>query len=158
MPIHHIEHLKYSYAYNVWANRDVVVSLQALDGAPGRATSWTAHIIAAEWLWLGWLQRQDHGIPVWPTWPIKTCADQFDEVVPLWEAVICELTPETLSHQVEYTNSQGQSWTSTTDEIITHIILHGAYHRGQIASEMRVSGFEPQYTDYIHATRQKLVE
>jgi uncharacterized damage-inducible protein DinB len=28
------------------------------------------------------------------------------------------------------------------------------YHRGQIAADMRASGVEPVYTDFIHAVRQ----
>jgi uncharacterized damage-inducible protein DinB len=32
--------------------------------------------------------------------------------------------------------------------------MHSAYHRGQIAADMRAAGFEPVYTDFIHAVRQ----
>ena len=37
-------------------------------------------------------------------------------------------------------------------------VTHEAHHRGQIASDMRASGLDPPYTDYIHAIRQKCVE
>ena len=40
----------------------------------------------------------------------------------------------------------------------THVVIHSAYHRGQIASDVRASGGVPAYTDYIHAVRQGLIE
>jgi uncharacterized damage-inducible protein DinB len=58
---------------------------------------------------------------------------------------------------VGYTNSKGEPWTNTVEEILTHVVIHSTYHRGQIASDLRNAGLEPAYTDYIHALRQKLI-
>jgi uncharacterized damage-inducible protein DinB len=38
------------------------------------------------------------------------------------------------------------------------VVMHSAYHRGQIASHMRESGQTPAYTDFIHAMRQGFVK
>ncbi len=62
-----------------------------------------------------------------------------------------------LDQSVSYTNSQGEAWSSTVEEILTHITVHSAYHRGQIASDLRAAGMTPAYTDYIHAVRRGLV-
>jgi uncharacterized damage-inducible protein DinB len=32
-------------------------------------------------------------------------------------------------------------------------VLSSAYHRGQIAADLRTAGFTPAYTDFIHAVR-----
>jgi hypothetical protein len=32
--------------------------------------------------------------------------------------------------------------------------MHGGYHRGQIARQLRAAGREPPYTDYIEFTRR----
>jgi uncharacterized damage-inducible protein DinB len=37
---------------------------------------------------------------------------------------------------------------------LIHVLFHSAYHRGQIALQMRASGLTPAYTDFIHAVRQ----
>ena len=42
-------------------------------------------------------------------------------------------------------------------DILTHVTMHGAYHRAQIAAAVRESGGEPAYTDFIHAARQGLL-
>jgi uncharacterized damage-inducible protein DinB len=67
-------------------------------------------------------------------------------------------SPERLTEEVSYTNSKGEAWSSTVDEILTHIAIHSAYHRGQIAADLRSAGQTPAYTDYIHAVRHGLVE
>jgi uncharacterized damage-inducible protein DinB len=33
--------------------------------------------------------------------------------------------------------------------MLTHVTLHGAYHRGQIAASIRAGGDTPTATDYI---------
>jgi uncharacterized damage-inducible protein DinB len=62
-----------------------------------------------------------------------------------------------LDRPVRYTNSKGEPWTSTVEDILTHLVIHSAYHRGQIASDLRNAGQKPAYTDYIHAVRQGLI-
>ena len=39
-----------------------------------------------------------------------------------------------------------------------HVLMHSAYHRGQIAADMRAAGLTPAYTDFIHSVRQGFVE
>jgi uncharacterized damage-inducible protein DinB len=50
------------------------------------------------------------------------------------------------------------AWANAVGDILTHVAMHGAYHRAQIATAVRESGQEPAYTDFIHAVRQGLVE
>jgi uncharacterized damage-inducible protein DinB len=59
---------------------------------------------------------------------------------------------------ISYKNTKGEPWTDTVQDILTHVLMHSAYHRGQIASQMRASGQTPAYTDFIHAVRQGLIE
>jgi len=65
---------------------------------------------------------------------------------------------QSLTERVSYTNSKGEAWTNTVEEILTHVTIHSAYHRGQIASSLRSAGMEPAYTDYIHGVRQGRVK
>jgi uncharacterized damage-inducible protein DinB len=39
-----------------------------------------------------------------------------------------------------------------------HVLLHSAHHRGQIAFELRASGQEPAYTDFIHAALEFFIK
>ncbi|HEU5359182.1 MAG TPA: DinB family protein, partial [Gemmatimonadales bacterium] len=50
---------------------------------------------------------------------------------------------------VTYRNSAGLEFTSTVEDILLHVALHGAYHRGQVARALREGGAVPNATDYI---------
>jgi len=63
-----------------------------------------------------------------------------------------------LAEAVDYKNSKGEPWRNRVEDVLTHVIMHSAYHRGQIAMEMRAAGMEPAYTDFIHAVRQEIVQ
>jgi uncharacterized damage-inducible protein DinB len=69
-----------------------------------------------------------------------------------------QLPPASLDGKVEYRNSKGEPWSSRVEDMLTHVLFHSAYHRGQIALQMRAAGNEPAYTDFIHAVRNGFVE
>jgi uncharacterized damage-inducible protein DinB len=78
-------------------------------------------------------------------------------VAKAWRNLLSAASDEDLVRPVHYTNSKGETYTSTVADIMMHVAMHSAYHRGQIASDMRAAGVEPAYTDFIHAVRQKKV-
>ena len=71
---------------------------------------------------------------------------------------LASLDEDGLRDGVAYRNSKGEFWTSTVGDILTHVVLHASYHRGQIAAAVRQAGGEPAYTDFIHAVRLGLIE
>jgi uncharacterized damage-inducible protein DinB len=141
--------------YDVWANGETLRSLQ--QSAPTRSLRWMAHIVGAEFLWMARLQLRDWTLPVWPELDVETCGKHLEELSQLWPEYLDQNT-SSLAEAIPYTNSKGETWTSTVEDILTHIVIHSAYHRGQIASDVRTSGGIPAYTDYIHAVRQGLIE
>src|SRR5207237_7244435 len=58
-----------------------------------------------------------------------------------------------LERGVTYRTSAGDQFTSTLEDILTHVSIHGSYHRGQVASLIRAAGDTPSPTDYIFFTR-----
>jgi uncharacterized damage-inducible protein DinB len=142
--------------YDVWANRKTLGAL--LEGSPPpKGVAWMGHIVGAEFLWLARIRGQAAPLPVWPKLSVAECGRRMDELAGMWQEFLAEGEPAQWSSEVSYTNSKGEAWTSTVEDILTHVVFHSAYHRGQIASEVRASGGEPAYTDYIHAVRQGLV-
>ena len=61
--------------------------------------------------------------------------------------------PEAFEATITYTNSKGEPCTSRVADVLTHVALHGAHHRGQLVAELRAAGHVPPYVDFIHATR-----
>ena len=97
-------------------------------------------------------------MPVWPELNVQGCADGLLDASRGWADYLRDDTAARLADTVSYTNSKGEAWTSTVEDILIHVTIHSAYHRGQIASDLRAAGLEPAYTDYIHAVRQRSIE
>lgn len=145
------EHLRRLFDYDDWANRTEVDHLRGIEKAPVRAINLLAHIIGTQWLWYARLRAESSPMMVWPSLTLDECASHLGELRKLWHSV---LDSADFNKTIEYTNSKGERWTSRVDDVLTHVILHGSYHRGQIAIVVRDGGEEPAYTDYIECTRR----
>lgn len=144
-------------SYNDWANREVIASFRR--GEPTeRALQLMAHIVAAEHLWLARMQQTGSPLPVWPELTLELCEEQAHQISDLWREYLSNESPALLERAVSYKNSKGESWTNSVLDILTHVFMHSAYHRGQIATDMRQAGHVPAYTDFIHGVRQGLVK
>jgi uncharacterized damage-inducible protein DinB len=141
-----------------WANRECLTALRAASPPPPKVLRLLAHTLSAQKLWLERLQRIPQSIPVWPSSTIEDCIALADEMLLSWKKYLTELQPAGLENEIDYRNSKGESWSSRVEDIITHVLLHSAYHRGQTALEMRAAGLQPAYTDFIHGVRQGLVK
>jgi uncharacterized damage-inducible protein DinB len=153
-----LEHLRRQFTYDEWANREVLAGLKSSTRAAPQPLRLLAHILSAERLWLERIRKQPQSLPVWPDFAIDQCESQIAEVARLWRTFLAQLDPAGLPANVTYKNSKGEPWNSTVEDILTHVVLHSAYHRGQIASQVRAGGEQPAYTDFIHAVRQGLIE
>ncbi|MDF3052490.1 MAG: damage-inducible protein DinB [Geminicoccaceae bacterium] len=148
-------HLRRLLDYDIWANRQTLASLGA-DVPPPQSLKWMAHIVGAECLWLARLRRESSPLPVWPALSVLECGERLADLARQWPTFL-DAHLESLGESISYTNSQGEAWSNTVEEILTHVTVHSAYHRGQIASDLRAAGMTPAYTDYIHAVRRGFV-
>lgn len=148
-----LAYLQRLFDYNHWANREVLSSLLDVQSAPERSRKFIAHIAAAEWLWLRRLKTGKQ-MAVWPDLTLNQCESELQELQSAWRAYLEALNEQQLSQEITYTNSKGERWSSTIADVLMHAVTHSAYHRGQIASDMRQSGHTPAYTDFIHCVRQ----
>ena len=117
-----------------------------------------AHTLSAQKLWLERILRQPQSLPVWPSSTVEECAALVDSMAVAWKEFLDRLPADGFDAKVEYRNSKGEAWSSRVEDVLMHVLLHSAYHRGQVALEMRSAGLEPAYTDFIHAVRQGFVE
>ena len=145
------------FAYDHWANHEALISLTDAGSPPPGAVRRIAHIVAAEVLWLARLERRPAPLAVWPELSLSQCATWLGDVEAQWKRYVAGLRPARLADRVEYTNSKGEAFASTVEDILTHVVIHSAYHRGQIAAEVRAAGHQPAYTDFIHAVRTRRI-
>lgn len=147
-----IEHHRRSMRYDAWANRESLAALRSAGPLP-RSLRWLAHIIGAERLWICRLKSESHVMAVWPELTLDQCEAWLTEIPDLWREFMDGLDVARLAAVVTYTNSKGEPWTNSVGDILTHVVIHSAHHRGQIAHDVRAAGRTPAYTDFIHAVR-----
>lgn len=140
--------LRRMWAHVSWAD-DLLWN--ALATSSGESASWReyAHIVGAEEVWLSRLEGRAARLAVWPDVAREELAPRRDEVVADYARYLGALTTESLDTPVRYRNSAGQEFTNTVADILTHLALHGQYHRGKINAMLRQSGSDPVPVDYI---------
>ena len=151
------DYLRREFVYNAWANGETLGAIKAA-GANAQSMRFMSHILAAERVWLERLRVQPQSVPVWPEQDLGQCEQEAADLAKLWRDYLELLTAGDVAQTISYKNSKGESWTSAIVDVLTHVVMHSAYHRGQIASHMRASGFTPAYTDFIHGVRQGFIE
>ena len=145
--------IKKLFAHVFWADARVIDSFRALPNPDARAVEIFAHVLGAEHIWLSRLQEQPARVPVWPSLSVEECAALAHDNRRDYEQLIDSLGPDDLGREIAYTNSAGLGFRSKVEDILLHVALHGAYHRGQVALAVRGSGNAPVTTDYIAFVR-----
>jgi len=138
-----------------WANRRVLDLLNATNVTEQRALLLFAHVLTTERIYL----ERMRGLDPWPQhfWPELSraeCAVLVAENRRQYESFFDALAEADLDHAVKYRNSKGVEFHTPIKDLLTHVTLHGAYHRGQIAAAIRAAGSEPVNTDFITFVRE----
>lgn len=142
--------------YNRWATDRVLRVLEADDDPPDRAVELLAHVLRAQDIWYGRVQKTDHAdLALWAEDDLGTCAERAEASHSRWQRLLQDLGPEGLNDPVVYTNSSGTAFETPLRDILSHVINHGTHHRAQIALVLREAGIEPPPTDYIFYVRER---
>lgn len=132
-----------------WADAATLSALENAPGSDGRALTVYAHIIGAEAVWLARISGRPHDVAVWPTLSLNESRALGARNVAELKTMLRAADQASIEREIEYRNSAGQSFRSKVEDILLHVCLHGAYHRGQIAQMIRQGGGEPAPTDFI---------
>ena len=138
------------FHYNSWANRRVAASLASVTGSLDRPRKLLAHILNAERIWLDRLHGEPAGHP-WEERSLEDCRLLLERNAADYEAFLA--TEADPLRMVDYKTSQGVPFRTSVGDILEHVLLHGPYHRGQIAAAVALEGGTPAMTDFILYTR-----
>jgi len=144
--------LKRLFAHMEWADAQVQASFRTTP-PPAKALDLYAHILGAEHVWLTRLRRAKAEYAVWPALSLKDCEELASRNASEYASYVASADAAALATDIAYVNSAGQSFTSRVDDILVHVAMHGAYHRGQVALLVREAGSKPAPTDYIAFVR-----
>jgi uncharacterized damage-inducible protein DinB len=136
------------WAHLAWADGILLEALRA-GPSPDAAVREYAHIVAVEEVWLARLEQRPSWTPVWPEVP----RDQLESLTVMvqqnYRSFLERLDDPALARVVAYTNTAGQSFQNSVQDILLHVALHGQYHRGKVNLMLRQAGHPPAPTDYI---------
>jgi len=148
------------FAFNAWANHRVLTACAALTPEeftkPAPSSFPTVrdtlhHIMGVEWLYLERFQGR-YPTALLPGETIESVA-RFEA---RWDGIKKGLedfvrSPELgdLERIIEYKNMQGKHFRYPLRAILQHVVNHGTYHRGQVATQLRELGQKPLSTDLL---------
>jgi uncharacterized damage-inducible protein DinB len=140
------------FGYSAWANRE---SIAALPEAPSpRALAILGHLAGSQRTWLSRLTGRTSALVIWPSLTRDQCAAELAADASEWNAYLAS-GPD-LKARLRYTNAKGEASENSIEEVLAHVLMHSAYHRGQLAMLTRDSGDTPATTDFIFAARKGL--
>lgn len=139
-----------------WANERILRALANGGDTDERAVRLFSHILFAERIWVARLQGKDSSaLPIWPGDETVDCEALVRSNREAYAAYLAALTEAELERTVSYRNSKGASFATSVRDILTHVALHGQYHRGQVNLLLRAGGLEPAPVDYILYVREQ---
>lgn len=136
-----------------WADERVIAALANCPAAQEEALSLLSHLLAAEHVWLARLERRASARPVWPALSFADCEALAVENAAGYAAYLDHLSEADLAEIVQYKTTKGVECATPAIDILTHVVIHGAYHRGQIAKALGRAGTPATDTDYITYVR-----
>jgi uncharacterized damage-inducible protein DinB len=147
-------------AYTLWANNRAIASIEALPGAgitpPQKTLKLMSHIVAALHIWYARVAGEpEMALPVWGEMLLDDIKERNASICKLWVDLLKTKAESDLQTSYTYRNTQGNEYTSTLLEMLTHFPIHSAYHRAQIATLVREAGGTPAVTDYIQFAREE---
>ena len=141
-----IEHL-------IWADDRTNDALATVPAPPRALLRIQSHLLGAQATWLARINAENSPVPIWPELDLAGCRDLAQQTHAGFVSLLAKLEDPLHPRAVTYTNTRGETFTSSVDDILHHVALHSMYHRGQVMSGVRQQGGDPMPTDFIAFAR-----
>ena len=144
------------FEYDHWGNQAALASLSSITGPAEKPLKVFSHILGGQRVWRA--RFDDPNPPSVQPWPALTpeeCRTAIDEIYQGWVTLLAQLNDEKPNQNLAYHTTQGAQFETPIRDVLTHLLMHSAYHRGQVAAAVREAGGKPALTDYVYYLRQK---
>ncbi|HXX24070.1 MAG TPA: DinB family protein [Terriglobia bacterium] len=138
------------FDYDYWANSETLASLRTVPSGTEKPRKTFNHVIGGQRVWLARFQNPaPPSVQPWPDLTLDECNSAIEDLRHRWKELLDNLTPEKLAGDLLYLSLKGVEYTTPIQDVLMHLILHSAYHRGQVAAAVRQAGGKPASTDYV---------
>ncbi|MEM0962478.1 MAG: DinB family protein [Bacteroidota bacterium] len=137
------------FRYHAWAGACLVEAVSATPVAA--ACRPLAHLLAADHVWHARLTGAEPRVAIWPDLDAEGCRQLWRETTTRWRTFLDRADLDTT---VRYQNSRGIPFETPVADVLDHVLLHAAHHRGQVNTALRAAGAEPPWVDLIAWLRE----
>ena len=153
--------LRSLYAQKSWANNELFNALATLDAAQHAATLHNAirtlnHIYVVDRIFLAHLRGEAHGFSATNT-DATPALDELQfaaaETDAALESYLANVSDAQLAEAISFRFTDGDTGKMTREEILFHLISHGASHRGNVGQMMKSISIAPPrdlFTKFLH--------
>ncbi|HYK11683.1 MAG TPA: DinB family protein [Gemmatimonadales bacterium] len=127
------EQIQRLFQHLVWADEQTLIAWQESDGRPPKALELYSQTLGAEHVWLSRIKSTVAEVRVWPTLTLGQCAALAEENHAEFRRRLAPLESLEDSREIQYPNSAGATFQSRIDDVLLHVVMHGSFHRGQVA-------------------------
>jgi uncharacterized damage-inducible protein DinB len=140
------------FHFEFWANKRVLEQLLVQTHVSEKAAQLYAHILFAQKIWLSRIGKVQDDI-----------REDYskEEFAAILDSNYIELITFIKHHEdftldIHYKDLKGNSHKNNLHDVLTHVYVHGAYHRGQIVQLIKQVTQESIVTDFIAYARLEL--
>ena len=147
------------FAFSQWANDQLLAAADALPpealtrdlgGSFPTVLDTLRHIAWSEWRWLDrWHERAPAGADPLGCGDLAALRARWAALAADQREFVSRVTAADLGRHISYINDAGERWTYTLADMLRHVVNHGTYHRGQVATMLRRLSLVPPSTDYL---------
>jgi uncharacterized damage-inducible protein DinB len=112
------------------------------------------HVFTADRAWLGRLEGQaPPRANAGDFADLSVLLEVWEPVLQRWPGVVASLGDP--GRLIEYKSFAGDPFTNPLGQIVRHVVNHGTYHRGQVATMLRQLGAQAVSSDLISFYRER---
>ncbi len=141
------------FRFDFWVTGELLKTTIQLTDPPMRAVLLCSHLLNAQRIWISRILAEPMHPGVWEPQPIENWEDLITRNE---EDIRSIIATDDFVRIVHYLNTKGESYRNTVEDILQHLLLHSAYHRGQIAQLIRPEVDSLPQMDYIFFARDQM--
>ncbi|ROZ76604.1 DinB family protein [Ramlibacter sp. WS9] len=150
------------FGHKAWANRELFAALATLPAEHAEQLTTCIrtlnHIYVVDRLFRARLAGEPAPFEATNTKATPTLDQLRDDAAATdawYQTYVASLTDEKASEVMDFTFADGDAGRMSLEEILLHVITHGAYHRGNVGQVLKSISVAPPrdlYTKFLHQT------
>ncbi len=132
-----------------WANRTWLEFTFGDAGGEAYLARIISHVYLAEQVWFQRIYGEEVDKDIFTT----RTPDELRELMTSHQSRYADIAVRDLNRIIAFRRFTGEALESTIQDILLHLITHGAHHRGQMAAFASQSQLVPPNTDYLTFSR-----